>query len=188
MTAFKLHNDDCSIVEYGVEVGDVSSLPAAPDGFRWTEVPTPALDYTVELLDGKYTAVPYVFSPVIVLSSTKAAMRNALSTLRDVMEWAGCATPVGRSDTTPDSQRKVNGAVTMALIASTAGAPFSIDWTMADNSSATLDAQGMIALGVAVGRYVSACHDRGAVIKAAIDAAATIEALEAIDIAADWPT
>jgi hypothetical protein len=188
MTSYKLHNTDCSIVEYGIEVSHYMLLPPTPEGFWWTEVPTPSEYWTIDIVDDVYVAVPYVPPMDVMISDTRSILKERLKTKRDEIEWSGCATPVGQSDSTPDSQRKITGAVTMALIASTAGAPFSIDWTMADNSSATLDASGMITLGVAVGRYVSACHDRGATLKAEIDAATTIEELTSIDIDTGWPT
>ncbi|PXA90002.1 hypothetical protein DMC47_28125 [Nostoc sp. 3335mG] len=75
----------------------------------------------------------------------------------------------------------------MAMIAQGAGAPFSIDWTMQDNSSATHDAAAMIRLGVSIGQHVAACHAVALAKRAAIEAAADATALAAIDVAGGWP-
>lgn len=121
------------------------------------------------------------------LMVAKINKRQAVALARNTHEWSGAATPLGRMDSDPDSQRKVNGAASMAMIASSAGQPFSIDWTMQDNSTVTHDAAAMMAAGVAMGEHVSACHDRAKVLKANIDDAADAAALEAIDIEAGWP-
>lgn len=99
----------------------------------------------------------------------------------------GCTTPLGRADTDADSQRKVAGAVQMAMIAQAAGAPFSIEWTMQDNSVVTHDAAAMIVLGVAVGQHVAACHAVALSKRAAIEAAIDVDAVTAVDIAGGWP-
>lgn len=106
---------------------------------------------------------------------------------RDQAEWSGCNTALGRVDTDPDSQRKTGGAVQMAMIAQAAGAPFAIDWTMQDNSTVSHDAAAMIAMGVAVGQHVAACHEAALAKRAAIDTATTPEDVTAVDIESGWP-
>jgi hypothetical protein len=138
-------------------------------------------------LDGTLQLRARTIDPALVFSIAKIEMREALRRRRDRAEFSGCDTPLGRMDTDADSQRKVNGSVTMALIAQAAGQPFAIDWTMADNSSVTHDAAAMIAAGVAVGLHVSACHANGVALKAAIDAATDVVELAAVDIEEGWP-
>lgn len=108
--------------------------------------------------------------------------------LRDQAEWGGCETPLGVVDTDPASQRKVNGAVLMALIAQGSDEDFSVDWTMHDNSTATHDGSAMIAMGVAVGEHVAACHGVGLDKRAAIDAADDAGAIASVDIETGWPS
>jgi hypothetical protein len=93
---------------------------------------------------------------------------------------------LGRVDTDPESQRKVNGAVTMALIAAGAGQPFSIGWTMQDNSAVEHDGAAMIAMGAAVGGHVARCHSIALAKRELIAAAGTRAAIEAVDIEGGW--
>lgn len=130
---------------------------------------------------------PRQYDPVLLLSVAKMQKRQQIIDARDRHEWAGCMTPLGRMDTTPDSQRKINGSVTMAVVAQVAGAPFLKLWTMENNSEVAHDAPAMIAAGVAVGTYVSAVHAHAVAMKAQVDAAEDIAALDAIDITQGWP-
>jgi hypothetical protein len=99
---------------------------------------------------------------------------------RDQAENGGCATPLGRVDTDPLSRDRISGAVQMAMIV---GAAFSIDWTMEDNGAVAHNQAAMIALGLAVGQHVGAVHATARALRVLIDAAATVEQLEAIE----WP-
>lgn len=112
---------------------------------------------------------------------------SAVKARRDQAEWAGCATALGRVDTDPDSQRKVSGSVQMAMIAQAAGAPFSIEWTMQDNSSVDHDAPAMILMGVAVGQHVAICHAIAVAKRAEIEAAVDAAAIGAVDVEGGWP-
>lgn len=122
------------------------------------------------------------------IAAARAILWEKAKTKRFACEQGGCATPLGRMDSDPESQQKLNGAVTMALVAAQAGTAFSIDWTMADNSTVTHDGPAIVAAGVAMGDHVAACHEVALTLRAAIDAAATFADLDAIDIdAAAWP-
>lgn len=119
------------------------------------------------------------------LDVLKAAKRRAIRARRDVAEWSGCATPLGRVDSDGDSQRKINGAVMMASIV---GPTFSIDWTMESNAVIAHDQAAMTAMGIAVGQHVAACHAVSVALNAALAAATSAEEIDAIDIeGADWP-
>lgn len=118
----------------------------------------------------------------------RAARWAEVKALRDVCESGGAATPLGTVDSDPVSIGRITGAVVMAQVALSAEAPFSIDWTMADNSVVAHDAAAMIAMGVAVGAHVDAVHARARTLRAALDEAASIAALDAIDITTGWPT
>jgi hypothetical protein len=113
----------------------------------------------------------------------------------DVAQLGGCDTPLGRVQTDVKSQSFINGASSMALMAKTAGLPFSIVWTMADNTNVEHDADQMLALGMAVGQFINACHQNLISIRAAIaaivatdDPEADAAALDAIDLEEGWPT
>lgn len=81
------------------------------------------------------------------------------------------------------SQTKYIGAVVGAQINPDAV----INWKMADGTFVTLDAQAIIAVAMAVRAHVQACFDNEAVIKGAIEAAATAEEIAALDLNTGWP-
>lgn len=78
---------------------------------------------------------------------------------------------------------KIGGAVQMALIAQVAGAPFSIDWTLADNTVVVLNAQQMIGVGVSLGQSIAAIYDTARSLRTTINNATTAQAVDAIV----WP-
>ena len=123
----------------------------------------------------------------ITIDEAKAAKWLAAKSLRDARANGSCETPLGRVNCDESSRVNISGAVQMASIAQSAGIPFAIDWTMADDTVVEHDASAMIAMGVAVGEHVAACHAACAAIRAAINAAGTVAELDAIDITAGYP-
>lgn len=77
----------------------------------------------------------------------------------------------------------VTGAVVLAMVANSLGAPYSETWTLFDNSVRDLDADQVIALGVALGQRVSEIYATARSLREQIDAAETIDAASAIH----WP-
>jgi hypothetical protein len=122
------------------------------------------------------------------LDVLKAEAWERVKARRAESEYGGAETPLGRMDSDPASQGKINGLVTMAMLAQAGGQPFAQPFTMADNQVVEHDAAAMIAAGVAVGRHVAACHTAARTLREAIEAAATAGELAAIDIeTASWP-
>lgn len=78
---------------------------------------------------------------------------------------------------------RINGAVQLAVLAKSSGAEFSETWTLTDNTTRTLSAAQVIALGTALGQYVSDLYATGRALRAQIEAAETIEAVRAVI----WP-
>jgi hypothetical protein len=147
-------------------------LPTAPGTWELVAVGKYRGEKTITI-----RSVPEVRSQL--LADMKAA--------RDTAEWAGCDAPLGRVDTDPDSQRKIAGAALAALIAHTAGQPFSVTWTMQDNSNVLHDAPATIAMGVAVGEHVAACHSVGRAMRSLVESTDDAAALASIDVRAGWP-
>jgi hypothetical protein len=81
------------------------------------------------------------------------------------------------------SQSRIQGAVLLATLASLNGQPFTIDWTLIDNSVRTLDGPAMIAVGQALGVHVATCHATARALRQQINAATTIDAVEGVQ----WP-
>lgn len=123
----------------------------------------------------------------VSLARAKAAAWAAVKAKRAAVQIGGCATTLGPVQTDLESRGLINGAVTMAMLALSAGAPFEMAFTLADNSTVAIDAAGMIALGQAVGAFIATAHARSVALRALIDAAGDIAAIEAIDIETGWP-
>ena len=107
---------------------------------------------------------------------------------RDERIDGGAITPVGAVDSDAEARSNITGAATGALIAKVSNLPYSVTWTMLDNTTVTLDADGMIAMGLAVLSHVNACHDRARQLRTAIESAANMAELLAIDVTAGWPS
>jgi hypothetical protein len=152
-----------------------------PDGYdpaKLTPLPEDFDEFTS-------VADPSTQSFVVDLSRAKAELWAKAKQKREQVRYGGCTTPLGRIDTDPESQRKINGAVTMAIIAAD---QFQVHWTMQDNTVMPHNAQDMITAGMLAGRHDSTCHAIGQWLRGAIFAATTCEQLDAIDInAAPWP-
>ncbi len=130
------------------------------------------------------------FLPIVVetpIAEVRAARWAEVRAQRDSQQRSGCMTPLGRVDTDGDSQLKIAGSVQMAMIAQAAGQPFSIEWTMQDNSTVTHDAAAMITMGIAVGRHIAACHEAALLKRAAIDVAGDVAAIAAVPVEGGWP-
>jgi len=143
------------------------------------------VEYILTYANAPFEGGVIVPDETATLDSKKARKKAEVKLERDKAEWAGVATPKGVVDSDPESQRKINGAVTMALIG---GQDFSIDWRMKDDSIVSHNRDEMIALGQAVGQHTVDCQSRKNELDALIDAAQTEEELLAIDITSGWPT
>ncbi len=94
------------------------------------------------------------------LAERQESLRQTANAYRDTNIGAGVVFDNNRFDTTSDSIRNINGAATMAMVAQSQGVPFSIDWTVTDNSQVTLNGEQVLALGVAVGQLVDQHYNR----------------------------
>lgn len=87
-------------------------------------------------------------------------------------------------DADSESQRRIQGAAQLAMIAASASQPFEIDWTLADNTVRTLSGADMISVGLALGTHVATQYEIARTLRTAIEATTTEEELNAIT----WPT
>lgn len=124
---------------------------------------------------------------VIDLSSHKNHKWAQVKTRREQAETGGCSTAFGRIDTDEMSILRINSGVLAAKLSLDQQVPFTIDWTMADNSVVTLDAPQMISLGLAAMLHVVACHERGRHLRQAIYDSSSLEELESVYIESGWP-
>ncbi|WP_159915906.1 DUF4376 domain-containing protein [Pantoea sp. 18069] len=100
---------------------------------------------------------------------------------RDRLESGGFDVPGwGCFDSDSESRNRISGAVMAAKIARDASQPYAINWTLADNSTAQLDADGIINVGFTLLAHVDGIHQRSRALFAEIHAAETTEAVDAI--------
>lgn len=113
-------------------------------------------------------------------NSYKEKTWERIKVARDAAEYGGFTFNGVMFDSDPTSRARINGAVTLAMLAQTMGQPYSEDWIAADNSAMPLDAQGVIGLGIALGTHVKGVFDRSKTVRAEIDAATSAAQLDAI--------
>lgn len=82
------------------------------------------------------------------------------------------------------NKENISCAVQLALQAQTAGKPYSIDWTLSDNTVVTLDAVAMIAVGKALAEHLGFAFAIARDLREQIAATLSIEQADAIQ----WPT
>lgn len=141
--------------------------------------------YQVEFV-GKYYAASVVVKAAS-LDTFKEEKWGAVKNLRDEKIASGCNVPgLGVFDTDAVSRSNINGAVTGAMMAKAAAAPFSIGWKLAGNGVIQLDADEMLYVGQTVLGYVSACHGNSQTLGVAIQTASDKATLDAIDINSGW--
>ena len=103
---------------------------------------------------------------------------EALKIARDAAIDAGVETPFGTFDSDPQSRANLGDAVLAARISQDPA--FSIEWTLADNTSVTLSAEQLVTVGLLVMQHVNQQHAIGRAKRAAVYAATSIEEVEAI--------
>lgn len=123
----------------------------------------------------------------LTVEGNRQIIWRAAKDARDAHIDGGAMTPSGAVDSDSEARSNISGAVIGALVAKQAGASYSITWTLLDNSTATLNADQTIAMGIAVLAHVDACHERARQLRSAIESAANMAELLAIDVTAGWP-
>lgn len=95
---------------------------------------------------------------------------------RDSHEYGGFTWDGSVFDSDATSQQRIAGALQLAQLSTT----FIIDWTLADNSIRTLDAQEMGYVALALGSHVSEVFSHAQELRAQIEETSSIEQLETI--------
>ena len=99
---------------------------------------------------------------------------------RSQAEYAGFTWDGSTFDSNAISQQRINIAVTLALIAKQAAQPYTVIWTLKDNTLRALSADDMIAVGLALGNHVQTVFNKGQQLQQQIEQATTKEEIEAI--------
>ena len=179
-TSFPVEPSDECLAGFGVYPVTLTDQPTASLAERVDHAP-PVLVAGAWVQQWTVTPLP--------LPTGKAAIWARAKAIRDGLAeepGATVVTPFGTVQSDAGSQRNIMGLVLMALVAKSAGAPFSEPFTMADNSVVSLDADQMIALGVAVGKRVASIHARARALRGEIEGATTRTALKNIDVKSGW--
>lgn len=111
----------------------------------------------------------------------KQAARVEINRMRDTRICAGVEFPADSGvmfDSDDAAQKNINGAVTMCMIAQSSGTAFEQDWIAQDNRVITLDAAGVIGLGVTVGKHVGLHKLQANTYKNRIDTATDTDAVQ----------
>lgn len=117
------------------------------------------------------------------LESAKGRKWSEIKVNRLTKEYGGFIYDGSVFDSDEDSTRRIVGATTLASLAKNSQQPFSIDWTLADNSVRTLNADSMIGAGEALGQYVASIHAISRTLRDQIENATTVEEVTSIH----WP-
>lgn len=130
-------------------------------------------------------AVQAIIDSFDPLETRKKKMWEAVKQERERRINAGFVYGGVRYDSDPASVMKIIGASVMALISLSRGSPLSLKWTAADNRDVMLSATDIISVGMALGAYVDACHQAARDARERINAAKSIDELDAITVT--WP-
>jgi hypothetical protein len=114
----------------------------------------------------------------------KLLARARIKSARAIAETADFSYQGHVYDADPASYSKILGAAQLAMQALLLNQSWQETWTLADNTSITLSIQDMLGVGVALGTQVSSAYSTARDLLGQIDAATTIESVEAIQ----WPT
>jgi hypothetical protein len=110
------------------------------------------------------------------LSDLKSAQWGLIKQARSQAEYAGFTWDGSTFDSDTLSQNRITGAVTLAQLSP----GFTINWTLADNTTRTLNQADMIAVGVALGQHVQAQFTKAQGLRVQIEAATSWEQVAAV--------
>jgi len=138
-----------------------------------------------EYASGKYirgeNGKPVEKTPVVVpLERLKEIKKNQINVERNTREQSVFLFRGKAYDANKDSVQRTSIAAQNALVAKVTGAPFAVNWTLADNTAVTLDADGMLGVSQALATHSATVHGIARELKVLVDAAETPEELESI--------
>lgn len=143
--------------------------------------------------DGLFAGGAYMEKDAYLLRKAQTAKHAEIKSRRVELEESGLVTSFGEVDSDPDSQRKIAGAIQMAMISRDAelGAThfpdgFNLIWRFSDNTTRPLTAAEMIQMGVEVGKQVTQFQMVKNHFDGIVGAATTVAEVEAVDVQVDW--
>lgn len=118
------------------------------------------------------------------LGERKLQKWTTIKQAREAAIDAPLPTPYGMVDSRAKDRTNITDAVLMLQTLNALGTPTTIAFTMADNTTVTLDTMQMVTIGLMLGQKVQAAHATARGLRTAIDSATTVSQLENIS----WPT
>lgn len=94
---------------------------------------------------------------------------------------------LGVFQTDPRSTENIMGAVQVALIKYVLQQPFVVNFKRLDNTNASMNAAQTFEVGLTLAGLRGAIYERSWELKDLVDAATTVEEINAIDLTAGWP-
>lgn len=120
----------------------------------------------------------------MTVEAAKLRKWASIKNTRSQKEYGGFAWDGSSFDSDALAQSRIQGAVILAMQAAAAEQPFSITWTLSDNSTRVLTGAEMIAVGGALAQHVITLHEVAQDLRVQLDAAETIEDVDSVV----WPT
>jgi hypothetical protein len=114
------------------------------------------------------------------LDEVKAAQWTTIKASRETELLSPLPTPYGAFDATIEAQKSITDAVLMLQTLASLGTPTTIDFTLADNSTVTLDTTQMVTVGLLLGQRTQQLYAKGRIKRDAINAATTVMDVEAV--------
>ena len=182
-----LFGDDPELhVHVGSWVTEDSALSNnSPIWNTYLRLPAESLYETVQsklLVEGEFQNGSILLDPS-TLEKAKQRKWIALKSYRDALEFSGFEWDGSRFDSDPVSQSRIQGGVQLAQIATQSGQPFSIDWTLQNNTVRVLNGIEMVQVGLALGTYVQLIHGIARNLRTQLEAATTFEQVDQVN----WP-
>jgi hypothetical protein len=166
--AWEIAQDNRGRVWYDPASPDAEYVGTAPDS-------QPPEGYVELTQEGK------VWPASMLLAAAKDAAWARIKTARNALEFGSFVYNGLEFDSNQISQQRIGQAAQGAMFAISVGAPFTQDWTLADNSVATFDAQQMINVALAMGQHIGYAHAHSRALRVEIYRAdITLEELQQI--------
>lgn len=134
--------------------------------------------YMTEL--GELPTGALIVKPLKTLEEAKTEKLAEITAERDKREQTGFDYMGKTFDADTTSLQRLTLAAQSASIALSANEPFTINWTVQDDSSITLNAAEMIGIVPAIATHADNLHQEGRNLKDAVNKAKTVKAVEAI--------
>ena len=114
------------------------------------------------------------------LDDHKSAKWKEIKCQRDVAEFATFTYNNMEFDGDLDAQRRLAAYISVSKSSIAAGQPFEAEFTLANNTNVTLTAQDFVGIELAKVQAVAATFNHASALRAQIDAATTVQEVEAI--------